>query len=182
MRRLFIVFGFLLFSISRSFAMDGSDIRAFHDAVRIGDVEKVETMLKADPKLATSVGEFGFQPINLQDMYFEPKIFRLLLDAGADVNAANEDGITLLHIIADPEPVAVIIKAGGNLEARDRGGRTPLMINLAEPEREDVIEALVEAGADVNAKDKAGRTVLSMARERGDDDIVELLTDAGARD
>lgn len=164
----------------RAFGMTDKDVEAFHHAVATGDVATVETMLKADPKLATSVGDYGFQPMNLQDLYFEPRIFKLLLGAGADVNAVSEDGITLLHIIAEPEPVAEIVKAGGNIEARDKNGRTPLLLNLTEPDREDVIEALIEAGADVNARDKAGRTALSMAQERSNDEATNLLLQAGA--
>jgi len=181
MQRVATILLVLCLACGRVFAASDKDIEAFHNAVQIGDISKVGSMLKADPKLATSVGEYGFQPMNLQDMYFEPKIFKLLLGAGADVNAASEDGITLLHIISDPEPVAQIVAAGGNLEARDKDGRTPLLVQLTEPDREDVIQALIEAGADVNAKDNRGHTALSMARERTEDDVARLLVRAGAR-
>lgn len=182
MRR-FPIFGLILslFSASAS-AMSSQDVETFHRAVQVGDAAKVSVMLKAEPQLATSVGEFGFQPMNLQDLYFDPAIFKMLIAHGANVNAANDEGITLLHIIADPEPVAEIIAAGGNIEARDKQGRTPLLVNLTEPEREDVIEALIDAGADVNARGNDGKTALSLAREREDSALVDLLVEAGARE
>jgi ankyrin repeat protein len=172
---------FSLFSAHAS-AMDAQDIETFHHAVQMGDASKVETMLKAEPQLARSVGKYGFQPMNLQDLYFDPAIFKMLLAGGADVNAANDEGITLLHIIADPEPIAGIVAAGGNLEARDKQGRTPLLVNMTEPDREDVIEALIGAGANVNARGSDGRTALSMARETQDSALVDLLIEAGGHE
>lgn len=170
-----------LFASRLAFAASADDISTFHHAVATGDVPKVAEMLKREPRLATSRGEFGFQPMTLQDTYFEPEIFRMLIAAGADVNAANDDGITLLHIISDPDAVPLIVAAGGNLEARDKKGRTPLLLDMTEPDREDVIEALIDAGANVNAKDTAGETALSMARKDHDASLENLLIRSGAR-
>ncbi|TDK39550.1 ankyrin repeat domain-containing protein [Rhizobium deserti] len=159
--------------------MSSNDVETFHRAVETGDVPMVMAMLQAEPKLATSSGAFGFQPMNLQDLYFEPAIFRMLIANGADVNAANDEGITLLHIIADPAPVAEVVAAGGNLEARDKDGRTPLLVNMTEPDREDVIEALIEAGANVNARSHDGKTALAMAWEAQNSVLADLLIKAG---
>ncbi|MGU3401649.1 ankyrin repeat domain-containing protein [Brucellaceae bacterium D45D] len=85
--------------------MDADSIKKFHDAVQIGDVETVKAMLSAEPAFATPTDEHKFQPVHLLDMYFNPEILKLLLSNGADINAKNDDGITLLHIITDPEAV-----------------------------------------------------------------------------
>jgi ankyrin repeat protein len=172
---------FSLFSAGAS-AMDPKNVERFQHAVETGDAAAVEAMLKAEPRLATAVGTYGFQPMNLQGLYFEPAIFRMLVAAGADVNAANDEGITLLHIIATPEPITQIMAAGGNLEARDKHGRTPLLVQMTEPDREDVIEALIHAGADVNARDKDGKTALDLAREAENGPLRDLLISAGARE
>ncbi|RMD79282.1 MAG: ankyrin repeat domain-containing protein, partial [Lentisphaerae bacterium] len=44
----------------------------------------------------------------------------------------------------------------------------------------DVVKILLEHGADVNAKCKKGKTALMFASEKGYQEIVELLKDAGA--
>ncbi|MGI9338923.1 MAG: ankyrin repeat domain-containing protein [Gammaproteobacteria bacterium] len=52
-----------------------------------------------------------------------------LIEAGADVNAKDDLGLTLLHSAADgnvAEIVSALINAGADLHARDIGGRTAL--------------------------------------------------------
>ena len=44
-----------------------------------------------------------------------------------------------------------------------------------------VIKALLAAGADVNAKDKYGETALTLAKEKNNSEIINLLLAAGAK-
>ena len=75
---------------------------------------------------------------------------------GASVRACNENGTTPLHRVAmygkDPELVSLLIKHGADIEARDKGGYTPL---LAASELHGVlpemIEKLLDHGANINA-------------------------------
>ena len=90
-------------------------VRAFHDAVHEGNVAEVRAMLKTNPALATSEDEYKFQPIHLMDMYFEPDILDLLLTAGADINAGNDEGVTILHIITDPDAVSALVEKGADV-------------------------------------------------------------------
>jgi ankyrin repeat protein len=46
----------------------------------------------------------------------------------------------------------------------------------------DVVQLLLSANVDVNAKDKKGKTALMRAKNRGHNDIVKLLTAAGAKE
>lgn len=57
-------------------------MRTFHDAVHVGEVETVRTMLTTEPGLATSRDDYGFQPVHLLDMYPDEKV----LDGDADKN------------------------------------------------------------------------------------------------
>ncbi len=61
-------------SFGQASAMNGETEKKFHDAVRIGDINTVRSMISADPALATSTDEYQFQPIHLLDMYFEEEI------------------------------------------------------------------------------------------------------------
>ncbi|ETS79923.1 hypothetical protein PFICI_07452 [Pestalotiopsis fici W106-1] len=60
---------------------------------------------------------------------FNQVVSKLLLDAGAEVNAMNGDGNTPLHL-ANPENTKLInllIKRGADLNAKNNAGRTPLL-------------------------------------------------------
>ena len=55
------------------------------------------------------------------------KVVKLLIDAGADVNAKNNDGKTPLHIIKKSETIAqMLIDAGADVNAKNKKGYTPL--------------------------------------------------------
>jgi ankyrin repeat protein len=73
------------------------------------------------------------------------------------------------------------IRAGVNVNAKGKHGRTPLMHAVGEENRPVVIvEALIKAGADVNAKDDRGFTPLSIAADVGNTAAVDALLRAGA--
>jgi len=61
---------------------------------------------------------------------------KVLLDAGADINQANETGDTPLHAAAATGPLAVIqllVDRGANIDAQNKAGMTPLALTLPRP-------------------------------------------------
>jgi ankyrin repeat protein len=96
---------------------------------------------------------------------------RVLLKAGAEVNAPQGDGMTALHWAAETgnlQLANLLIFAGANLEAVTRVARyTPLLI-AAEAAHGALVEALVEAGANVDARTVGGATALHVAGKAGD--------------
>lgn len=92
---------------------------------------------------------------------------KLLIAAGANVNARSEHDRTPLHEASLsfrgftdlPEIIRILIAAGANVDARDDEGETPLMWAASHNAAENA-EALIAAGADVNAKTKDGLTPL----------------------
>ena len=110
------------------------------------------------------------------------ELARLLLTAGADVNAKNKWGSTPLHAAAregHTEAVRLLLEAGADVNAENEDGETPLHWAAWEGHT-DVVRLLLAAGADVNAKDKDVRTPLHLAAKKERPDVVRLLLEAGA--
>jgi ankyrin repeat protein/uncharacterized protein DUF1566 len=82
------------------------------------------------------------------------------LDAGADVNAKDEDGYT-----------ALIMAAKNGEQERDK------LINQYK-----IVQLLVDNGADVNAKQKDGHTALKYARRNDLAQVIKILKQHGAEE
>jgi TonB family protein len=134
------------------------------------------------------------------------EIVEMLADAGADVNARDEDGKNALF---DSEEASVrkLIEEKIDVNARDKDGETPLMdtyygnvaallvgagaeIDAADDEKMtallhaaqyhnlDVLRALVKSGANVNWQDDRGMSALMYAAKPQDFEFVETLLNA----
>ena len=82
--------------------------------------------------------------------------------------------------LGDVTRTALLLDRGVAVDTRDEGGRTPLMLAVAQG-RLEVVRLLLQRGADPNAADNAGHTPLQQARLRNLKDITALLEGAGAR-
>ncbi len=106
-----------------------------------------------------------------------------LLREGADVNAAQGDGMTALHWAADRGDLALttaLLAAKPNVKAVTRiGAYTPLHI-ASKSGNPDVVAALIKAGSDVKAATTSGATALHFAAKAGNPRAIESLIAAGA--
>ena len=106
-----------------------------------------------------------------------------LLQAGADVNAQEVDGTTVLHWAVyhdDPELVDVLVRAGAKASASNRYGVTPLWVATINGNTA-IVERLLEAGADARAaRADNGETTLMIAARAGHTDVMQVLLDHGA--
>lgn len=86
-------------------------------------------------------------------------------------------------IMANTEILAELVAAGADVNASDEDGRTVLMkavySDYADDER---IRLLLTSGANVNARAKDGDTVLTEARKKGNSDVLAALVAAGAKE
>jgi ankyrin repeat protein len=171
---------------------------AAYKALEIGDLSRVEALLRANPELARARGTNGNTLLNLESSLFgyEKKGhipeggapiglagIEALLAAGADVNEANDRGWTPLHAAAYanmPELAERLLAAGATLDAEAHGaGGTPLAVALFWGHREV---------ADLLATDGIVPRNLRIAAGIGDSDLVDafftaqdaLTPDAGA--
>ncbi len=154
----------------------------------------------ADPK---AVDQKGWTTLNAAALGNDTATIRILIDAGADVNAAdlvgpNYFGSTPLMNAAQNGNLAAVkllLAKGAKVNAvssREKftqvkngrialGGFTPLM--LAAPfGPPELIQILMDAGADVNAADIRGMTplMLAIATDRQNAAIVKMLLAHGA--
>jgi len=109
---------------------------------------------------------------------------RDLLREGADVNAAQGDGMSALHWAAERGDMAlmeVLLYAGAELEASTRIGQyRPLHIAARNGNRE-ALDRLIAAGAEVSAITyPSGSTPLHLAALSGNGDLIHSLVSAGA--
>ncbi|WP_162801687.1 ankyrin repeat domain-containing protein [Candidatus Chromulinivorax destructor] len=93
-----------------------------------------------------------------------PDIARMLIDAGADVNTQDENGIAPLHKAVKwnlPETTGMLIDACADVNIQNRDGETPLHI-AASLNRINVAKMLILAGADIHTQNKDGRTAFTI--------------------
>ncbi|MBM3728067.1 MAG: hypothetical protein FJW40_21900 [Acidobacteria bacterium] len=107
---------------------------------------------------------------------------RQLLAAKADVNAANDLGVTPLwnaSLNGNAEMVKLLLDAGAAVNAPLRKGETPLMI-AARSGHTEVVNRLLAHAANPNARGPRGQTALMWAASQGHTAIVTALIRARA--
>ncbi len=93
---------------------------------------------------------------------------RAFLEAGADPNAADEDGATALMYAVwqqDPEVVRLLISVGADVNAADKDGNTALMAAVQDGNCLGIVKDLLAAGADAGAKNADGDTALDLCAD-----------------
>ncbi|MGH7503346.1 MAG: ankyrin repeat domain-containing protein [Longimicrobiales bacterium] len=108
---------------------------------------------------------------------------RRLLQQGADVNAAQGDGMTALHWAAqngNPDMMRILLYAGASVQATTRlGGYTPLHVASMHG-LDDVVLLLLENGSDTDVMTSTGVTALHFAAQAGRPQAIQVLLTHGA--
>ena len=105
-----------------------------------------------------------------------------LLDQGADINKAMDDGTTPLYIASykgHVEVVRFLAERGADINKADNGGWSPLLI-ASQNGHAEVVSILVDGGADINQVEGEGATPLLIASVYDHVEVVRILTEKGA--
>ena len=154
------------------------------EAARSGDLAAVEAALEAGvdpngPANQLTALHFAVAQRISDGKTMEPsaEIAKLLVEAGANVNAADYLGQTPLEWAAkyaSHDIVQMLIKAGADVNAESRYG-TVLMAGT----RVAIAKLLIDAGADVNAG--TIMSPLANAAKYGNAELIRLLVEKGAK-
>lgn len=153
----------------------------FIEAVRRGDIDAVAgTLVRGQtPNVRDKTGS----PALFVALQFnQPDMFRFLIEKGARVKAKDAEGDTLLTYLANTNNVSLaelVLQSGGDPDRFGANGEPPIIIAARAGETE-MVRLLLAHDVDFDATDLTGRSALSIARERRNSAIEELLRAAGA--
>jgi tankyrase len=153
-----------------------------------GDKEVIDLFVRSE--FNTHVTDVdGTQPLMFALNHGYTVVAKILLQAGADIDARDARGLTPLLIACGKitygykDIAEALIKKGALFNVRDSLGFTPLLLSLSGGSIE-IAKLLIERGADVFARTRKGETALSLAKQSNDAvdaGIVELLISKGAK-
>lgn len=151
-----------------------------HDAVR--------TLLAAGANI-NLLDDDSYDVITIAAVADDPEMVRIAIEGGGNPKMVTSryDGTALIAAahLGHAEVVKILIDAGAPLDHVNNLNWTALIeaIVLGDggPQHTETARAIVEAGADVNLPDGNGVRPLTLARQRGYQEIVAILEARGAK-
>ena len=162
------------------------DETPLHTAALHGHLPVTQLLINHDADL-NAPNDKGWVPLReglrCEDTEIQPRMVRLLLDAGAPVDGhADHPRVTPLLLASrrhDDESVKTLLEAGADPNARDWTNGTALIDSVV-GYRRDSVRRLLEHGADANVRANHGGRPLYLAARYGDLETTSILLDYGA--
>ncbi|HEV3057757.1 MAG TPA: ankyrin repeat domain-containing protein [Vicinamibacterales bacterium] len=156
-------------------------VAALVAAVRAQSADAVARLLASDSGAATARDAAGSTLLHHAAAFGSIDTMKLLLDAGADVNAANRRRSTPLHwSLHDEAKVRLLLSRGAAINAKQVEGRTPLYIAASMGQGASLVKLLLENGANAALATANGMSPLMAASVGGDVEAMKLLVDKNA--
>ena len=154
-------------------AKDSKGYTALSKATRSGQSRVVELLLQCGANTDNRGGRDDCGPLlNMAAALGHNECVKLLLDAGAPLEAVNGAGRTALVRVSlkgHSEIIMLLLKAGAKVDAQTSSGCTSLM-HAALYGHRDLIEILLAAGAKIGARGRSGHTALFYVMKKHRDD------------
>ena len=149
------------------------------ESAALGRDRRVRHLTTTNPKLLAKRSADGWTALHLAAFFGQIDTARVLIDQGADVNAASENDLSNrpLHSAAAGRHYAVcevLIAGGADLDAQDAHGNTALMAAAMHGDR-GLAELLIKRSASRAVRNEAGQTANQFAEENGHDELAAFL-------
>jgi len=148
-----------------------------------GNAEIVPRLRQAGDRIDNKMlmlGQFPATPFLTAVFFRDMTMARALLNAGADANQPDSDGISPLGwaaISAEPEMARMLIECGVDVNHVDHFGMTPLLYAASiDVGDSSMIDLLIKHGANLGARTKEGLTAVDLARKYGHTRLLKSLT------
>ncbi|KAH6787479.1 ankyrin [Perilla frutescens var. hirtella] len=151
---------------------------------RANDVEALTELIKHQDLNLDERDDSGFSAVMVAAAGGHVEIFRLLVNAGADVETENEYGetaITLAKANQKRDAFAEILSAYASTKDNVSFNGSSALHRAARLGNVYLVQELLNDGSDVDLLDSNGYTPLMVAARSGDGSMCELLISSGAK-
>lgn len=157
--------------------------------IREKDAGKVREALQAGADVNMRIERWRDTPLTLAGFHDAPiEIYSLLIEYGADVNAARADGYTPLiqaaHFGTDVRVIDFLLRNGADITARDTldySGDDAMLSAATSPNKNpEILNSLLGNGASIETRDLFGNTPLLLSACNGYFEKAQWLVENGA--
>jgi ankyrin repeat protein len=150
------------------------------EAAAAGKFDAVAHLVYTHPDAIDAYAEDGFTSLGLSCYFGQSEVARYLVLKGANVNLSSNNGFNVFPIHSAAagnytEIVRMLIENGAQVNVKQQAGSTPLH-SAAQNGNLEMLILLLENGAEVNTRMEGGKLPADVAREKGFDDIAEILS------
>lgn len=155
------------------------DISLF-EAASVGKFDEVAHQVYQNPEAIDKFSDDGFTALGLACYFGKDEVARYLVLKGANVNLPSQNGFNVfpLHSAVAGNFVSIskmLIENGAEINIVQQSGLTPLH-SAAQNGNIELIILLLEKGADVTIRMEGGKLAADLAKEKGYDEIAEILS------